>query len=963
MSLGTCLYSLGDLKTARGELETSLSLFQHLVDSEARHELRPELAQTRMNLGNCLLYLGDLKTARGEYETSLSLYQHLVDSEAHHELRPDFAKTRMNLGVCLSDLGDLKAARGEYEASLSLYQHLVDSEAHHELRPDFAKTRMNLGLCLYSLGDLKAARGELETSRSLYQHLVDTEARHDLRPELAQTRMNLGLCLSDLGDLKAARGEYEASLSLYQHLVDTKARHELRPGLAQTRMNLGLCLYSLGDLKAARGELETSRSLYQHLVDTEARHDLRPELAQTRMNLGLCLSDLGDLKAARGEYEASLSLYQHLVDTKARHDLRPELAQTRMNLGICLSDLGDLKAARGELETSRSLYQHLVDTEARHDLRLGLAITRLNLGTCFSELGDYLATETEYQASLSELQKLEKEGKLFLYAIKLIRVIADWHRRPQRSAGADKPRAFELAKLGLDWLDTLLKRISDTGKTLLLEQNLSLFYLATDLALELNQPDQAYLILERSKSRILVEQMLRERAEPGPQVAEELRQQYHQLRQRLRELVNQLAPITAADEKTLANGTMHRFFTSTFKGTEYRPPQEQQRLEQELAEVEQALEKVYRNLAEQDPAFAEAIQPRPLEVEQIKQLLPAQTLAIAFEQRPDALYLYAITAKAIEKPLRVALNRQQLDERVNTFKANLTQDEIMAVNDISEWLTEQLAPSIKQLLKPVQEILFIPHQLWHLLPLHLIQIDGKPLSCPVRYIPSLQVLRLIHEREQANSGKGCIVAVANPDGSLPGIQKTAQTIKNNYRPIDTLLKDQQANLNAVRQHLNKAQHGHMLCHGYFQADLKAGLNLADGDLQTKELFTSVRLDNARMLILTACETAQIQPTLGDEYMGLVSSFLFAGAHNVLAALWRVEVGATLLLMEDFYQGLVDGLSPTGALQRAQGQLQEMDRQTVGKRLHLKRMEIRKLPSKPYNSPYYWSGFVLVGDGR
>jgi len=472
--------------------------------------------------------------------------------------------------------------------------------------------------------------------------------------------------------------------------------------------------------------------------------------------------------------------------------------------------------------------------------------------------------------------------------------------------------------------------------------------------------NQAYLILERSKSRVLVEQMLSERAAPGTHVDDNLRTQYHQLRERLRQIVNQLAPPPGNREGVT------RFFTPTFRNSERSPEQEAQLLEAQK-EVEQKLAKVRAAIAEQDPAYGDAIQPRPLKTEQIATLMPANTLAIAFEQRPDYLHLYPITAQGVHTPLRVDLNQQALWERVDTFRKNIIPEDfsdrhVDEANHISEWLTDKLALVVNQLLnqhKP-QEILFIPHQHWHLLPLHLIQIEDQALALryPVRYIPSLQVLRLIHEREQANTGCGCIVA--NPDDSLSETQKIAKTIKNNYRPIDILLEGQQANLKAVRQHLNKAQHGHMLCHGYFQPDLKAGLILADGDLQAKELFTSVRLQNARLVILTACETAQIQATLADEYMGLVSSFLFAGAHNVLAALWAVDSASTRLLMEDFYQGLADGLSPTLALQHAQRQLREMGRKTVQKRLQL---EEEPLEIRPYENPYYWSGFVLVGDGN
>ena len=93
-------------------------------------------------------------------------------------------------------------------------------------------------------------------------------------------------------------------------------------------------------------------------------------------------------------------------------------------------------------------------------------------------------------------------------------------------------------------------------------------------------------------------------------------------------------------------------------------------------------------------------------------------------------------------------------------------------------------------------------------------------------------------------------------------------------------------------------------------------------------------------------------------MGLVSGFLFAGTHNVLAALWRVDDASTRLLMEDFYHALSHGLSPTLALQQAQKQLREMPRETVRERLNTK----KTMSKTPYQNPYYWAGFVIVGDG-
>ncbi len=521
-----------------------------------------------------------------------------------------------------------------------------------------------------------------------------------------------------------------------------------------------------------------------------------------------------------------------------------------------------------------------------------------------------------------------------------------------------------MAKLGLDWLDELLNRLSDASTNFLLTKNLPLFRLATELALELNQPEQAYLILERSKSRVLVEQMLRERAEPGSHVDENLRTQYRELRAKLRSLVNQLgtsAPTGMAGDSTT------RFFTPTTRSIE-RPLEQTEKLWQQQQAVEQELDKVRRAITEQDAAFGEAIQPRALTVEEVIALIPADTLVIAFEQGPDFLRLYAITAQGIPTPLQIDLSSQQVNEQAATFQNNMREYAIAknavrlrkAVDKLCKWLNSQLKEPLTELAAQFQpqHIILIPHVAWHLLPIHLVTIDNEPLAVryPLHYLPSIQILRLIRERLSAKQEKGCIIA--NPTQDLAGAEQESQTVYELRGQIDKLLARQAAHLSAVRQVLDNIQHSHFSCHGCFDQDLtKAGLILADGLLAAKEMFTSIRMDNPRLVVMSACETAQIKPTLADEYMGLSSSFLFAGAHNVLATQWPVEDNASRLLIEYFYKGLNYGLSAVKALQQAQYQLRNLTVEEI------KASFPDQIITRSYNHPYYWAGFVLIGDGE
>ena len=683
--------------------------------------------------------------------------------------------------------------------------------------------------------------------------------------------------------------------------------------------------------------------------------------AKALFDQGFEAYDRGNFQSAREAYAACLDECQILVD-EGHTDLQPKLAGTRMNLAICLADLGDLALARTTYETTLNDLENLI-AQGRVELRHELAVTRLNLANCLKNIKDFPASETHYQEAFNLLQSLQKIGQLFPDAIPMTKVIADWHRHPQRPPQPDKPEAFKLAKLGLDWLDELLNRLSDAATNFMLTKNLPLFRLATKLALELNQPEQAYLILERSKSRVLVEQMLRERAEPGEQVDEHLRTQYRELREQLRLLVHQLGTAAATDT---GDGTT-RFFTPTTRNLE-QGPEQTEALWQAQQDIEEQLEKLRRAITEQDAAFGEAIQPQVLTLEQVTALIPENTLVIAFEQGPDLLRLYPITQQGVATPWQIDLSLEAVYEQALTFQNDMRKYAIAkkaarlrkTVTQVEQWLNTQLADAFTQITTQFQPqaLILIPHVAWHLLPIHLVRIADQPLALhyPVQYLPAMQIGRLIAERPTAKQQKGCIIA--NPTQDLSGAEQESQTVYELRGQIDTLLSRQAAHLSAVRQVLNHSQHSHFSCHGQFAQSLsQAGLLLADGLLSAKELFTRIRMDNPRLVVMSACETAQIQPSLADEYMGLSSSFLFAGAHNVLATQWPVEDNASRLLIEQFYQNIKEGDSLVNALKHAQHQLRLMSVEAIQARFPDETI------TRSYNHPYYWAGFVLIGDGE
>src|SRR5206468_1711861 len=99
---------------------------------------------------------------------------------------------------------------------------------------------------------------------------------------------------------------------------------------------------------------------------------------------------------------------------------------------------------------------------------------------------------------------------------------------------------------------------------------------------------------------------------------------------------------------------------------------------------------------------------------------------------------------------------------------------------------------------------------------------------------------------------------------------------------------------------------------------------------------------------------------GDEPMGLVRAFLYAGAQSVLVTLWQVEDTSARLLMERFYRALLAGgmtADPASALHQAQRELRELTRAELGAVLD---GWSSNTSEHPFADPVYWAAYIVVG---
>jgi CHAT domain-containing protein len=269
--------------------------------------------------------------------------------------------------------------------------------------------------------------------------------------------------------------------------------------------------------------------------------------------------------------------------------------------------------------------------------------------------------------------------------------------------------------------------------------------------------------------------------------------------------------------------------------------------------------------------------------------------------------------------------------------------------------------------------------------------------------------------------EGMVVAAAKYRGTQRDYADDLPGTKKEIAAIDTILKEQQlqvqiftsseANEESVKALSGSKQNIlHFATHGFYWQDstgidpmercglLFAGANnvligsperlkdveVNDGILTAKELSV-LDFRNADIVVMSACETG-LGEINGEGVFGLQRAFKMAGAKTIMMSLWQVSDDATRLLMTSFYRNLSQGMSKREAFRSAQQEVRNYttdgtsseERGISGKEKKLNKgkmgggnqpAEVSKQPaegsqqkaevSKPYASPYYWAGFILL----
>jgi len=850
---------------------------------------------------------------------------------------------------------------GEYQRAIEFYGQIIAIFRELGDRQGEANALGNLGNVYRSLGEYQRAIEFHQQSLSLKRELGDRQGEAD-------TLGNLGLVYTSLGEYQRAIEFHQQSLALTRELGD-------RQGEANALGNLGNVYRSLGEYQRAIEFHQQSLSLTRELGD--------------RQGEATTLGDLGNVYYLLGEYQRAIEFHQQSLSLTRELGDRQGEANALGNLGLVYTNLGEYQRAIEFYQQSLALTRELGD-------RQGEANALGNLGAVYTSLGEYQRAIEFHEQSLALTRELgDRTGE----AGTLNNLGLVWANREQPELAIaflkQSVNRYEEIRGGIRQLEPELQQSYA-------ESVASTYRRLADLLLAQGDILAAQQVLE-----LLKLEELREFTRGSVQNVAGVRR------------VEQ----TEAEQDVLAvHGSLVALGQQIVECEQTRPVcgDRDALLDQQEALTDEFLEVRDRLIAEIQARFgADTVALNPDDfIRQAGDLLQdnPHTMLIYPLVLDDKLWVVWGTSGGV---VNQDVNREKLGQAVLRFR-QLMEDcelggcgaaDIPAVQAVAQEIYGYLIPPQLEAEFAVLEqqaaaegevanLVFSLDRVTRYIPTAAL-FDGNQYLIERFTVSTILSAGLTYSDRPLPSGaEASVLALglsepvpAIPEENIRGfgaldyvpieINSIVQTeATSGIFPGETLLNsefdDESFRQLLDRQILHIATHGEFVPIRYDLSYLMLGTKQP---LRISEIQRIQRnFQNLSLVVLSACETALGEPDQeGNEINGIAHSFIQAGVNTVVASLWQVNDRSTSVFMQDFYNHLAlgtvgDRVTIAEAMREAQLRMITADAAATENSLQSKSEAgtIQPVPnpdsplirsiSASYAHPYYWSPFVIIGNG-
>ena len=891
----------GDLRTAanaigtlasvskdRGALTVSRQLYSQ--SSALREQIGDVggLAADQNNIGLIAEALGDLAEARRAYSSALAVNR-------------QYGRTG-GAGSNLTNLANVASLTADYAAAGALYDEALAIYRSRGDRVDAAFVLRNMGLLEMRRGDYPHADALMREALAIYETTGPSD-------DAVDTRRQLALVMAAMGDIQDALSELRQA---ERQSAVTHASTSVVASLALTRADLSMQLNSLAEADRLYGR---AARLYRDANDETG------QLA-AREGRGVLLLWRQDFDAALVEFQAIARAHLTAGDKRAA-------AATTLLIGYAQVQRGDGAAARRTLARGISWFHSTGDM-------VGEAMAFAALGDAELAGGQQSTAERVFRDGLGRL------GARFAPDVSSRLHAGLGEALESRGAVADAEGELRLA----------ISDIERTSEAIHLEERRSAFLgdkwpvyerLAFVERTRGNNAD-AFAVSERLRARQMLSLMARGRiASVAPDDSTRVREQ--DLRRRIAELTKAL--LGAADASTLRGANVAAGQLDAMR--------------EALDTAQRTYSSLLLEMKEGSPDYTRLVAAETIGWRDVAARLAPNEALIEYLVGDSTSLAFVVTTSGIAS-VDLHASRHELATLVEFARANLARPQDAASRAL--WraplrrLYQELIAPLEAALQGKHTLIIVPHAELHYLPFASLVIPAASgnASAPEQFLVERYVLGYtpsasvwVKHAARPDHASGRVLALAPRESALPASRDEVETIGRLYGSRATVLTGAAATEHAFRLAAPEAEIIHLATSGVLNKrnPLFSFVELApeagdDGRLEVREAL-ALSL-HARLLVLSACQTAVSSGTLGDvptgeDWVGLVQAFLLAGASNVMGTLWPVEDRATARLMESFYRTLSAGRSEAEALAQAQ-------------RAALRDSETAH--------PFYWAGLAVFG---
>ncbi|MBN2071737.1 MAG: CHAT domain-containing protein [Candidatus Krumholzibacteriota bacterium] len=849
-----------------------------------------------------LTNLGILLHEMGRMEDVDTLYREAYAIYSSEEIddQENSAWVMSSLGSLLKDKGELAEAEALFRRVLAVYRQMWG-----EIDPDVASCMNDLATTLVAKGDIQEAEPLFRQALNIYSQLED-----DHSFDRAIVMLNLGSLLQDREFYAGAEQLYRQAIEIFEGIFGET------DGIVSASYN------NLADLFHDTGEYEKAEPLYLKAlrIRREISKDNHPESAIVLLNLARNYRDGGNYQEAEQYYGESLSLFKDL------------LGQDHPYISMCLFSYSNHYLAQGKYKDAEPFLNQAIKVYDSSRLRVGTGFGRVTFQKSpYSRLADVLLSTG-------------REKKAWQYAEREMgRVLAEL-----LSVSGKQPFTEEEAET----IESMRREIGG------LEQRLAVLKTAAgeEGSKEADKKaSEAYDELLRAQARLSEVQSRMAKKYP---MTGGMAYQLKKIQKSLRGKTAMIGWLDVEEKKGEYSSWGYVIRKNGPVRWERLGPDGRERsgspfrrgydLRRSFASAGIHIEALAKRSKE---FWEERMAPLSLELEDIERLIiipSGAMLGLPVEALVDSDGSYLCEKYTISYAPSATISAWLAEKgskrnRNKSKKALLVGDPPFSGEDLVVMSNDIEAPDT--LLK-------------------MVKMDGASDearqrggysrdSAAIARLPRLAGSR--EEIEEIAKISGESVVLLGPDASEKNlanfaVKGTLSSFSIIHIATHALIDDRYPERSSL-----------VLSQAGLPDPVKAALEgrrIYDGLLSAGEIVREWDLD-ADLVNLSACETGLGMRLAGEGYIGLSHAFFQSGARSMVVSLWKVEDRATTRLMKRFYENYFGAYTDV----RNGGENTPMPKAEALTEAKNWLMNLEDEDgSRPYEHPFYWSAFILIGDG-